>query len=37
MEVSGEIHAVTALFPGKKPLVPIVYEAEWTPEPVLML
>jgi hypothetical protein len=32
MEVSGQLHASAAL-----PLVPIVLEAEWTPEPVSML
>jgi len=33
MFVGGQRHAPAALPPGKDP-VPIVYEAEWTPEPV---
>jgi hypothetical protein len=33
MEVSGQLHAPAALPPGKKPLVPIGYEAGWAPEP----
>jgi hypothetical protein len=32
--VSGQIHALAALSPGKQPLVPIVQEAGWAPEPV---
>jgi hypothetical protein len=31
--VSGRLHAPAALPPGKEPLVPIGYEAGWTPEP----
>jgi hypothetical protein len=34
MEVSGQFHAPAALPPGKKPLVSIVKEAGWAPEPV---
>jgi len=34
MVVSGQLHAPAALPPGKKPLVPTGYEAEWIPEPV---
>jgi hypothetical protein len=34
MEVSGQLHDLTALAPGKEPSVPIGYEAGWTPEPV---
>jgi len=34
MEVSGQLHGPAVLPPGKEPLVPIGYEAEWTPEPV---
>jgi len=33
MVVSGQLHAPAALRPGKQPLVPIGYEAEWAPEP----
>jgi hypothetical protein len=32
--VSGQCHALVALAPGKGPLVPIVQEAGWAPEPV---
>jgi len=32
MEVSGQLHASPALFPGKEPLVPVGYEAGWAPE-----
>jgi hypothetical protein len=31
--VRGQLHAPAALFPGKEPPVPIVYEAGWAPEP----
>jgi len=34
MEVSGQLHAPTALPPGKEPLVPIGCETGWAPEPV---
>jgi len=34
MEVSGQLHAPAALPSGKDPLLPIVYEAGWDPEPV---
>jgi len=34
MEVSGQLHAPEASPPGKEPLVPFWYEAEWAPEPV---
>jgi hypothetical protein len=35
MEVNGERHAPTALYPrGKGPSVPIEQEAGWAPEPV---
>jgi len=37
MEVSGQLHAPSALLPGKEPLVPIGYEAEWDPEPYIKL
>jgi hypothetical protein len=30
MEVNGQLHAPAALPPGKEPLVPIGYEAEWS-------
>jgi hypothetical protein len=36
MEVSGQLQAPAALFPGKEPLVPIRYEAGWAPEPIWM-
>jgi hypothetical protein len=32
MEVSGQLHASTALPPGREPLVPIGKEAGWAPE-----
>jgi hypothetical protein len=33
MEESGQLHAPAALpLPGKDPMVPIVWEAEWAPE-----
>jgi hypothetical protein len=32
--VSGQRHAPAALYPLKGPLVPIVQEAGWAPEPV---
>jgi hypothetical protein len=32
--VSGQLHALAALPPGKEPPVPIGYEVGWTPEPV---
>jgi hypothetical protein len=32
MEVSGQLHAPTALSPGKEPPVPIGKEAGWTSE-----
>jgi hypothetical protein len=34
MEVSSQLHVPAALTPGKKPLVPIVQETGWDPEPV---
>jgi hypothetical protein len=34
MEISGQLHAPAALFPGKEPLVPIEWEAGWAPEPL---
>jgi hypothetical protein len=34
MEVSGQLHTLVALPPGKEPLVPIGYGAGWAPEPV---
>jgi hypothetical protein len=34
MEVSGQLHALAALPPGKEPLVPIGYGAWRAPEPV---
>jgi len=34
MEVSGQLHAPAALSPGKEPLVSIVQEAGWAPEPL---
>jgi hypothetical protein len=33
MKVSGELHALATLTPGKEPLVRIGYEAGWAPEP----
>jgi hypothetical protein len=35
--VIGQLHASASLLPEKQPLVPVVYEAEWDPEPVWML
>jgi hypothetical protein len=37
MEVSGQLHTLVALTPGKEPLVPIGQEAVWVPEPVWTL
>jgi hypothetical protein len=37
MEVSGQLHDLAALPPGKESPVPIAYEAAWTPEPVWTL
>jgi len=34
MEVSGQLHAPAGLPPGREPLVLIVKEAGWAPEPV---
>jgi hypothetical protein len=34
MGVSDQLHAPAALLPGKKPLVPIGWDARWAPEPV---
>jgi hypothetical protein len=34
MEVNGQLHALTALPPGERGPVPIVYDAGWAPEPV---
>jgi hypothetical protein len=34
MGVSGQRHALAALYPGKILSVPIGQEAEWAPEPV---
>jgi hypothetical protein len=34
MEVSGQLLDPAALFPGKQPLAPIVYETMRAPEPV---
>jgi hypothetical protein len=34
MEVSGQRHAPTAVYPAKGPPVPIVQEAGWVPEAV---
>jgi hypothetical protein len=34
MEVSVQLHAPTALPPGKEPLVSIGLEAVWAPEPL---
>jgi hypothetical protein len=36
IEVSGQLHAAAALLPWKEPLIPIAYEAGWTPEPIWM-
>jgi len=33
MEVSGQLHALTALPPEKEPLEPTREEAGWAPEP----
>jgi hypothetical protein len=35
--VSGRLHALPALIPGKEPTVSIGYEAEWAPESVWTL
>lgn len=32
MEVSGQSHTLAALRPRKVPVLPIYWEAEWTPE-----
>jgi len=32
--MTGQLHDLAALLPGKEPLVPIGYEAGWIPEPV---
>jgi hypothetical protein len=37
MEVSGQLHAPTALIPEKSPEVPIGWEAGWGPEAVWTL
>jgi hypothetical protein len=37
MEVNGQLHAPAALSTGKEPLIPIVYEVGWTPEPMWTL
>jgi hypothetical protein len=37
MEVSGELHALAALSPGKEPLITFGYEAGWAPEPAWTL
>jgi hypothetical protein len=37
MEVSGHLHSLVALPPGKGPSVPTVQEAGWAPEPVWKL
>jgi len=34
MEVGGQFHDPTVLYPGKEPLVPFVQEARWAPGPV---
>jgi hypothetical protein len=34
MEVSGQLHALATLSPGKEPPVSIGEEVEWTPESV---
>jgi hypothetical protein len=34
MEVSGQLHALAALTPGKEPLVPTGQEVGWATEPV---
>jgi hypothetical protein len=36
MEMSGQLHTLATLYPGKEPLVPIGYEAGWAPEPFWM-
>jgi hypothetical protein len=33
MKVSDQAHAPAVLFTGKQPLLPIVWKAEWAPEP----
>jgi len=33
MEASGQLHAPSALPPGKEPLLPVGKKAGWTPEP----
>jgi hypothetical protein len=37
MEVSGQLHTLAALRPGKRPPVPTVQRAVWGPEPVWTL
>jgi hypothetical protein len=37
MEVSGQLHALATMTPGKEPPVPIGYEAGSAPEPVWTL
>jgi hypothetical protein len=37
MDVSGELHAMAALPPGKEPPIPIGLEARWTIEPLWKL
>jgi hypothetical protein len=37
MDVSGQLDALTALLPGKEPLVPTGKKAGSAPEPVLTL
>jgi len=36
MEVCVQLHFPAALLPGKEPLIPTRWEAEWGPEPVWM-
>jgi hypothetical protein len=35
--VNGQLHASAALLRGKEPLVTIGQEAEWDPEPMMMM
>jgi hypothetical protein len=37
MEVSGLLHVLATLTPGKEPPIPIGYEARWAPELVWTL
>jgi hypothetical protein len=34
VDVDEQFHTLAALPPEKEPLVPIIYEAGWAPEPV---